>query len=110
MLNLAKFFLGAFTTLAGWFTGMFSRKTAIALAVTTVIIGMTAALSIALKGAIAALQVYATPVVPASFFIGFGALCPDNADVCLTAMFSARVTLWAYNFNKDILKMYLGGI
>ncbi|WP_454871309.1 DUF5455 family protein [Pseudomonas mohnii] len=110
MFNLAKFFLGAFTTVAGWFMGMFSRKTAIALAVTTVILAMTTALSLALKGAIAALQIYATPVVPASFFVGFGALCPENADVCLTAMFSARVTVWAYNFNKDLLKMYLGGI
>lgn len=110
MFNLAKFFLGAFTTIAGWFMGLFSRKTAIALAVTTVIIGMTAALSLALKAAIATLQVYATPVVPAAFFAGFGPLMPENTDVCLTAMFSARVTVWAYNFNKDLLKMYLGGI
>lgn len=109
MFNLAKFFLGAFTTIAGLFTGLFSRKTAIALAVTTVIIAMTTALSLGLKASIAALQVYAMPAVPASFFAGFVALCPENADVCLTAMFSARLTVWAYNFNKDLLKLYLGG-
>lgn len=110
MFNIAKFFLGAFTTAAGWFVGMVSRRTAIVLAVATVIIGMTTALSLTFKFLISGLSSYATLVVPPQVLMGLGMVIPENLEVCVAAMFSARIGLWAYRFNKDLLQMYLGGI
>ncbi|MNG08717.1 hypothetical protein D3C84_920950 [compost metagenome] len=107
---LARWFLGVFTNVAGWFMAVFTRKTAIVLAVVTVIITMTVALATALKVALASLSQYSTLAVPEPVLDGIAMLMPDNFEYCLTAMFSARVTLWAYNFNKDLIKMYLGGI
>lgn len=110
MFNIAKFFLGAFTTLGGMFAGLFGRRTAVTVAVVTAIIAMTTALSVALKATLSSLAVYATPVVPQAFLDGLSPFYPDNLEVCLGAMFSARVAVWAYNFNKEILKTYLGGV
>lgn len=110
MTFLARWFLGVFTNVAGWFVAVFTRKTAIVLAAVTVIITMTVALATALKVALASLSQYSTLVVPEPVLDGIAMLLPDNFEYCLTAMFSARVTLWAYNFNKDILKMYFGGL
>lgn len=110
MFNIAKFFLGALTTLGGMFAGLFGRRTAVTLAVVTAIIAMTTALSVALKAILTSISAYATPVLPQVFLDGIAAFYPQNLEVCLGAMFSARVAIWAYNFNKEILKTYLGGV
>jgi len=107
---LAGWFLTIFTNIAGFFLKFLSRRFAIVASVTAVIIGMTVALSLLLKGMLAGLAVYANTVFPPTFVVGFASVMPENFEVCIGLMASTRVSIWAYNFNKDLLKMYLGGI
>lgn len=107
MSALATFFLGIFSTLAGFFLKFVTRRFAIALAGTTVLIAMTAVVFAAIHALIASMAVVITNQY---LLMGFTALLPDNFEICISVYFSARMTIWAYNLNKDILMMYLGGI
>lgn len=107
MFRVASWFLGIFTTLANFFMRFVSRRFAIASALVTALVGMTVAFSLAIKGLIAGLAV--TLNAPPEFFMGIAAICPDNFEACIAAMISAKTLAWAYNFNRDILRMYLGG-
>ncbi|MOA69085.1 hypothetical protein D3C78_1970620 [compost metagenome] len=48
--------------------------------------------------------------VPPEFVAGWAAVAPDNLETCIAAIFGAKLIDWAYNLNKDMLGMYLGGI
>lgn len=107
---LAGWFLTIFTNVATLFLKFLSRRFAIVAAVTAVIISMTLALSLVLKGLLAGLAIYVNTVLPSTFVMGFASVMPNNFEFCIGIMASTKVTIWAYNFNKDLLKMYLGGI
>lgn len=107
MFKLAQWFLGAFTTIATFFAKFVTRRFAIALSGTTVLIAMTATTFAVIHGLIAGM---AASITNPSLLIGMSALMPDNLEICISVYFSARVTLWAYNLNKDLLHMYMGGI
>ncbi|WP_420170662.1 DUF5455 family protein [Pseudomonas alloputida] len=107
---LAAWLLSVFTNVATWFLQFLSRRFAIVAAVTTVIVGMTVALSLLLKSFLLSISVYANTLFPPSFVIGFASVMPENFEACIALMASTRISIWAYNFNKDLLKMYLGGI
>lgn len=107
MFKMSQWFLGAFTTIAAFFAKFVTRRFAIALSGATVLIGMTATVWAVLHGLITGLIVSMTNP---HLLMGFTALMPDNFEICISVYFSARMTLWAYNFNKDLMHMYLGGI
>lgn len=107
MFKFANWLLGIFTTLAGFFAQFVTRRFAIALAGTTVLLGMTATVFGILHAAIAGLVMSITSNY---VLIGMTSLIPDNFEICLSVYFSSRVTVWAYNLNKDLMFMYLGGI
>lgn len=107
MFKLAHWFLGAFTTIAAFFAKFVTRRFAVAIAVTTVMIAMTATVFAVIHGLIAGMAV---AISNQYLLMGITALMPDNLEICISVYFSARVTLWAYNLNKDLMYMYLGGI
>jgi len=107
MAKMAAWFLKIFTTLSLFFAKFVTRKFAILLSASTVLISMTVAVFTALHGAISGI---ASSITNPYILMGFGAVWPANADACLSVYFSARVTVWAYNFNKDLLQTYLGAI
>lgn len=107
MFKLAQWLLGAFTTVAAFFAKFVTRRFAIALSGTTVMIAMTAAVFAAIHALVAGLAI---SITNQHVLMGMSALMPDNLEICISVYFSARMTLWAYNLNKDLLQMYLGGI
>lgn len=107
MLKLAQWLLGAFTTIAAFFAKFVTRRFAIALAGTTVMIAMTATVFAVIHGLIAGMAI---TISNQYLLMGITALLPDNFEICVSVYFSARMTLWAYNLNKDLMFMYLGGI
>jgi hypothetical protein len=107
MTMMANWFLGIFTTLATFFAKYVGRRFAIALTGTTALLAMTGAMYAALVGLISGMVAQiSNPYV----LIGMSAVMPDNFELCISVYFAARIIMWAYNFNKDLLHMYLGGI
>ncbi|MBI2779421.1 MAG: DUF5455 family protein [Gammaproteobacteria bacterium] len=107
MQYLATFLLTAFTNVAAFFMKFVTRRFAIGLAVVTVFIAMTAIFAAALHGMVAAAM---SAMSTHMLLVGFTSLIPSNFEVCVGIYFAARITDWAYSLNKDILRMYLGGI
>ena len=107
MFKIANWLFGIFTTLAGFFAQFVTRRFAIALAGTTVLIAMTSAVFAILHAAISTIAVSITNNY---VLIGMTSVIPDNFEICVSVYFSTRVTVWAYNLNKDLMYMYLGGI
>lgn len=107
MFKLAQWFLGAFTTIATFFAKFVTRRFAIALSGTTVLIAMTATTFAVIHGLVAGM---ASTISSQPILMGMSALMPDNLEICISVYYSARITLWAFNFNKDLLHMYMGGI
>lgn len=105
---LAGWFLRLFTSLAGFFMKGLTRKWAITTAAVTLFLGLTAAFVLALKAILVGLIVALD--VPPQFVVGFAAVAPDNLEACISALFAAHLLAWAYNLNKDLMGMYLGGI
>lgn len=107
MFRFANWFLTAFTTIAAFFAKFVTRRFAIALAATTVLVAMTATVFGLIKAMIAGMAVLITNQY---VLMGISSLIPVNFEICISVYFAARLTLWAYNFNKDLMHMYLGGI
>ncbi len=107
MSSMASWFLGAFVTIASFFLKFVTRRFAIALAGTTVLIAMTLAVYGVMVGFLSGIV---SSISNPYLLMGMSAVMPDNLEICISVYFSARITMWAYNFNKDLLGMYLGGI
>ena len=100
---LATFFLGWFSTFASAFATQITRRWAIALAVSTVLITITAAFFIAMKAMVVALQA----TLPTELLIVAGAFIPSNAMGCVATYGAARLVYWAYHFNRDLIGYYM---
>ena len=107
MQYLATFLLTAFTNIAAFFMKFITRRFAIGLAVVSVFIAMTGVFAAALHAMVAVAMV---TMSTHWLLFGFSSLIPSSFEVVVSIYFAARITDWAYNLNKDILKMYLGGI
>lgn len=107
MMKLASWLLGAFTTVAAFFAKFVTRRFAIVLSGVTVFLAMTASVFAAIHSMIAGA---AASISNPHVLMGMSAVMPDNFELCIAVYFSAKLTLWAYNLNKDLLQMYLGGI
>lgn len=108
MFAIANWLLKLFTGIAAYFASSLGRQAAVVTAAITLFIGLTAAF-------LAAMKVFLTGVivvleVPPEFVAGWAAVAPSNLEACIAAMFGARLLDWAYNLNKDMMGMYLGGI
>lgn len=92
--------LGAlFSGLAGLITQWLANKTVFATAVVAGFLALTTAFTAAM-GAIASTVSGSLP----SWAIGVGYLIPDNAAACFSAIVSARIARWIYDYHKEVLK------
>lgn len=105
---LAAWFLKLFTGIAALFAARLGRRAAVATAALVLFIGITGAFLAAMKAFLIGIVVVLN--VPPEFMAGWAAVAPHNLEACIAAMFGARLLDWAYNLNKDIMGMYLGGI
>lgn len=105
---LASWLLKLFTTIAGLAAARMTRSMAVVTAAITLFLAMTAAFLVALKATLTGIVIVLN--VPPEFVAGWAAVAPDNLETCIAAIFGAKLIDWAYNLNKDMLGMYLGGI
>ena len=108
MYAIANWFLKLFTAIAGYFASSLGRRAAVVTAAITIFIGITSAFLIAMKAFLTGVVIVLN--VPPEFIAGWAAVAPSNLEACIAAMFGARLLDWAYNLNKDMMGMYLGGI
>ena len=104
MTYFATFFTGIFSTISAYLLKFVSRKFALALTGVTVFLAMLLSVFLALKALVLTLVV---TISNQYLLLGITALIPDNFELCLSAYFSSRITLWAYNLNKDIVVKYM---
>lgn len=92
---------GLFTTLASFFTAWVSKKVAMAAAVVSVSFGMF----MAFVGAIWAIFQSVTLVTPSWMVGGIGLFLPDNTEVCLAALMTAKLARAGYEYQKETLRL-----
>lgn len=107
MFSFANWLLNIFVTIGGFLTKFVSRRFAIALAAVTIVITMTGTVWALLSTALAGLAIS----IPSEYVLmGMNALMPPNFEAVISYVVSLRITIWALNFNRDLLNMHLGGI
>lgn len=102
MTYLAQFFVSIFSGLFTWLAGYFTRKTALALTVIATGLAMTTTFYVSIKLLVSG--VVAT-VSNQYLLMGFWALWPDNADLCISACLSADVAAFVYRYKLKIMQM-----
>lgn len=91
---LVMFISNLAAQLLTWFALKLTRNVAIKLTVITSIIGLAALITASIYAIADALQYIAPP----SLSLGFSYFIPDNAVPCLSAIFSAKVVRWVFEW------------
>lgn len=94
---------GLFASVFSYFAQYLTKRIALVVTVIAVLVTLTASMFTALQAIITGLS-YA---VPASISEGMALLIPDNALPCLTAVISAHVIRYVYDWNVRILQYKL---
>lgn len=90
-----------FGSLAGFFGQWLAKKTAMATAAVAVSVALTLALAATLKG----LLIGFVAVLPSWMATGFDAIVPGNFPVVVSAVISAKVARFIYDWNMENLKL-----
>lgn len=90
---------GLFASLIGFFAKYLTKRLAIAAALITAAIAITAAFYAAITGVLALIA----PVTPPQFNVALGLFLPSNAKACLSAVMSAYVLRWLYDWQIKVL-------
>ena len=105
LFRIAQFFLGIFTSLTTFFKAYIAGRFVVAAAFSTVLIGMTAALFVAIKGLLLGV---ALTVSNPYMLLGMKAVMPANLPLVISVYFAARITIWAYLFNRKLINNLFG--
>jgi hypothetical protein len=99
---LAAFLGGIFSSLITWFAKFFTKKIAYQLAIVASILSVTAAFSATIYG------IYATirAVAPYGTACGMSLIVPFNAVPCVSAVMSAKVIRWVYEWKITFISDY----
>lgn len=103
----APFLLDVFLKLGMFFTRFITRRFAIALSVGTVFLSMVVGTWTVLTNLLNGIEFI---ISDHSLLLGIYSVLPSNFEMVMSLYFSARLVVWAYNLNADLLKMYMGGI
>lgn len=99
---LAAFFGSIFGKILDFFMKYFTRKVAMLPAVVIAITALTAALFAAFSGLLAGIEAAAPPQLVAASII-----FPPNMTACLSAVSSARLLKWVYDWNNNFIQRTL---
>ncbi|MGY3569731.1 DUF5455 family protein [Vibrio paucivorans] len=91
---IATFIGGLAAQIMGWFAVRMSKGLAWNLTVLTMVIGLTLTVAFSINVLIAGLSYVVPPYVSS----GFSMFVPSNAVPCLSAIFSARVIRWVWEW------------
>ncbi|MGF1873622.1 DUF5455 family protein [Photobacterium indicum] len=78
----------------GWFLTWFTKRTAMNLTIIALVSALALVNLLALKGILSGLSY----VLPPGISEGFAMVIPSNAPACLSAVFSARVIRWVWEW------------
>lgn len=102
MSYLATFLVSVFSGFFTWLAQYFSKKTAFAVTLGATGLSMTIAFYVAIKLLVSGL-VYT--ISNQYLLMGFWALWPDNADICIAACLSADVAAFVYRYKMKMIEM-----
>lgn len=101
MKYLAGFLGPVFASLLGFFAQWVTKKTALGLAVITVIATLTLTLYTVLKVLVASLAAH---IINKWVLMGMSVLWPSNADACIAAMFACDAAIYLYRNHIENIK------
>lgn len=101
---IATFLAGLAAQLFGFLATRFTRQVAINLTIIGMIIGLATAVALSIYGVMASLSY----VVPPYVNQGMSYFIPDNAIPCLSAIFSARVIRWVWEWQAYVITKVTG--
>jgi hypothetical protein len=100
---LGVFLGGVFSGIVGFLATYLTKKVAITLAVLTVITGLTVAFMATIHGLVAGVTYY----TPDALNMAVSWFVPDNAIPCVSAVWSARIFRWVYEWKIRIIQYKL---
>lgn len=98
---LANAFLSIAGSIAAFFSVELTKKVLFATAAVAALLTLTGAFVVVVK----VLLVGIAYVMPGFVATGMALLMPTNLTVCLSAIFSARVARWIYDYHMTALKL-----
>lgn len=102
MTYLAQFLISVFSGLFTWLAQYFTKKTALAVTLAATGLAMTGAFYLAIKLLVSGVV---STVSNQWLLMGFWALWPPNADVCIAACLSADVAAFVYRYKMKMVEM-----
>lgn len=102
MKYLATFLLTVFSSVFGFAVKYFSRKVAIVATVTVAMLSLTTAFYLTLRGLV---TVAVAQITNEALLMGFFAIWPPNAELCITICLAADVAAFMYRYQVDLLRM-----
>ncbi len=96
---LASFLAGLAAQIFGFLATKYTKSVAINLTVIAMIIALATGFALSIKAVIAGLGYIAPPYLTQ----GFSYFIPDNAIPCLSAIFSARVIRWVWEWQFYVI-------
>lgn len=96
---LAGLVANAFAALLVFFGKFFTARLAAVAAMIVAALALTAAFYVAIAGVIGLIS----PIAPPFFSDALGMFLPSNAKACISAIFSAFVLRWLYDWQVKIL-------
>jgi len=92
---------GLVAQLAAYFTARYAQRYALQLAIVAIFAGLTTALWIAIYAAAQAILI----TIPGPVSTMWAVVVPVNFPPCLAALWSSRITLAAFKYHKETLKI-----
>lgn len=94
---------GLFASVLGFFTKYLTKRLAIVAAAVTAIVGLTTAFFAAISTLLGGL----TAAIPADVVMLLGHIMPANVTACISALLSAQVLRYAYEWNVKVVQLRL---
>jgi len=101
MVWLANFFVSLAGSILGYFGQALTKKTLFATAAVAAFVSLTTAFVLVVKALLVGI-VYVLPPWAASVA---GLILPSNFSVCISALISARIARWIYDYHVQTLKL-----
>ena len=94
---------GLFTSLFAYLAKFYTKKIAVAFAIITLLLTATTAFIALISGLMASVVAVSPPFLSVAIQL----VVPDNAATCMSAILTARIARWAYEWNVRIIQYKL---
>lgn len=101
---LASFLAGIAAQIFGYFALKLSRRMALNLTITVLVIGLAAAIALSIQTIAVGLSYAAPPELRQ----GFGMFVPNNAVPCISAILAARLVRWVWEWQFYVVSKVAG--